>query len=92
MTKDEAIKTYIATTRLHQLYDAYRAMYRANGLMILKLSKQLSGDDGVSSQARILAQQDFVQRRADAHAADLSFRLRSEQLNPRVAALKRWQP
>lgn len=92
MTKDEAIKTYIAASRLSHLYDAYRAMYRANGWMILKLNKQLSGDEDLSSSARILAQQEFVQRKANAQSLDLGFRLRVEQLQPRLIALKEWQP
>lgn len=92
MTKDEAIKAYLAVNRLSQLYDAYRAMYRAKGWLILKLNKQLAEDRSISSQARVLAQQELVERKSSAHAKDLSFRLRTEQLQPRMAALKAWLP
>ena len=92
MTKDEAVVAYTAATKLVQLYHAYRAMNRANGLLIGKLNKQLAGDEDVSSAAKLIAQQELVQRKAVAHAADLSFRLRIEQLDPRVQALKAWQP
>lgn len=92
MTKDEAVIAHMAATKLIQLYHAYRAMNRANGLIIGRLNKQLAGDDDVRSAAKLIAQQELVQRKAAAHAADLSFRMRIEQLGPRVQALKAWRP
>lgn len=91
MTRDEATIAYIATKNLRRLYHAYRAMYRANGMMLHKISGQAAQDDSLSLLQKTYAAQVFTERKAYAQQMDLSFRVRLEQLDPRLAELEGWQ-
>lgn len=92
MTEAEAITAYSAARKLTKLYHAYRATYRANAMMLHKIQGQLSVDTGFGPEARTAIEQGFVQRKSYAQEMDLSFRLRLQQLTPRLAELRAWQP